>query len=293
MDEEPAFTVTHAHHNFHIVTVPTMGATTGDEVFRALLRSDAHHDSPHNLWKMEESHLKQAMEYGAPILDAGDCFDVMQTRRDPRREMGGKQAEHERLNYMDRVVEDAATDYAPYAPNWVMLGEGNHESAILKHLGTDMPERLATMLRERADTNVRKGGYFGWVKFKFHICGAHISKLVAYYHGTGGGAPVTQGVIHSQRNSRKYPDADVVWTGHLHTEWAMTWARFRANRYNRLYEDEQLHICTPGYKRIQNPSRGFEVERCGNEPKPVGAAWLTFRWEATTKTIIVDRERAK
>jgi hypothetical protein len=292
VSDEP-FKIEHAHHNFHVVTIPPSSPASGDEIFRVLLRSDTHHDSPHNLWGMEKRHLDEAVKRGAAILDNGDTFDLMQTRHDPRREMGGKKPEQERLNYLDLAIEEAINDYEPYARNWVMFGEGNHESTIIKNLGSDPLERLVGGLRDRTHTYVRRGGYFGHVRFRFALHNTRISKLLTYYHGHGGGAPVTQGVIHSQRNSRKYPDSNIVWTGHQHVEWAMTWERYRVGRQNKLYQDDQLHICTPGYKRIENPTRGFEVERCGNEPKPVGAAWLTFTWDRATKDVHVDRLRAK
>ena len=50
-----------------------------------MLRSDAHHDSKLCDRSAELRHLKLAQERNALIVDAGDTFDLMQGRYDPRR----------------------------------------------------------------------------------------------------------------------------------------------------------------------------------------------------------------
>ena len=67
------------------VTVIRVQYSGVDDSLKLLLRSDAHHDSVHNLRDMEKRHLEEAIRDGAYILDAGDLFDAMQGRNDPRR----------------------------------------------------------------------------------------------------------------------------------------------------------------------------------------------------------------
>ena len=50
---------------------------------------------------------------------------------------------------------------------------------------------------------------------------------VAYSHGSGGTAPVTRGVIKTNRRSVVFPDADIFLSGHIHERWAMEIPRIR------------------------------------------------------------------
>lgn len=224
-------------------------------------------------------HLQKAKDADALIMDAGDVLDVMQSRYDPRREHGAKLAEHEVPNYVDAVVEDTAEDYAPFAPNWVLMGRGNHETAVQKQLGTDLTERLVHHMRLSSpeQTHVSSGGYSGWVRLMWRVHGAGYSKLIHYYHGSGGNAPVTRGAIKTQRLSRAHPDPDLIWTGHTHTAGIVPWERWRMSEAHKPHKDIQWHVVTPGYKDDMGDGySGFGVERLGNEPRAQGAAWVRF-----------------
>jgi predicted phosphodiesterase len=287
------FTVEHPHRNVHVVKFKEVNIPSGDEIARVLLRSDAHHDSRQCNRGLELEHLEKAKEAGAAILDCGDVFDVMQSRYDPRREFGGKRPEHEALDYIDLVVKDAADDYAPFAPNWVMMGRGNHETQLRRQIGTDITERLVSKMRELSDepTSLHSGGYGGWVRFHFTVAGTQISKLLHYYHGKSGNAPVTKGAIQTQRMSRQQPDAHICWTGHTHQAGLWPWDRWRVKRTNRTYKDIQWHVCTPGYKdQLGDGFAGLAVERCNNEPLAIGAAWLKFYWDRRNKDIKIKPE---
>lgn len=283
MSEDPTWTVRHHGINLHEVSVSVSGARAGQRMFSALCLSDLHLDSKGSRRDIIKRLLDEAREQNSPVLMNGDVLDIMQSRNDPRRHSGDKLAKFEVPNYIDAVIDDAADFLEPYADLLVMTGWGNHESAQLKQLGTDTMERLCHELRNRVEgCNVRKGGYSGWVKWRFELGSQKHALNMHYYHGTGGAAPVTQGVIHSQRNSRRLPDAQIVWTGHVHTEWEMTWSRWRLSPQMVLYKDEQLHFCTPGFQDgLGDGSGGWAVEK-GNDPRPIGGAWLDFVYEHDT-----------
>ena len=83
--------------------------------FLALLRSDAHHDNGHTDQAMERRHLREAVERGAAVLDIGDLHCAMQGKWDRRASRDGMRPEYQSGNYLDRLVECAASFYAPYA----------------------------------------------------------------------------------------------------------------------------------------------------------------------------------
>lgn len=126
-----------------------------------LLRSDAHHDSPHNAEAKERQHLDEAKERDAVVLDFGDLFDVMGGRFDPRKMESGVKGKHKVDHYFDAVLDDAAEFYAPYADNMVMLGAGNHETAVLKHHQMNLTHALSRTLKRAAtrDDVAIVGGY--------------------------------------------------------------------------------------------------------------------------------------
>jgi hypothetical protein len=241
-----------------------------------LLSSDRHHDNPATDQAMEKRHLEQARDRGAGIIDAGDLFCAMQGKYDKRSDKNSLRPEHQRGDYLDALVSTAAGFYQPFAKQIVVLGVGNHETAVRSRQETDLTERLAERLSASAGCKVAAGGYGGWVRFLFRIHTRCSSRVLHYYHGTGGGGPVTRGVIQTNRLAVFNPDADFVLSGHTHDSWIVPIARQRINDAGRLYHDEQVHVRTPGYKNAwADGHAGFEVERM-HGPKPKGAAWLRF-----------------
>jgi hypothetical protein len=71
-----------------------------------------------------------------------------------------------------------------------------------------------------------------------------------------------------------YPDADIVWSGHTHTEFYLSIARQRFTQSNTITRDEQVHIRSPGYKEDTTSGSGWAVEK-GFMPQSIGAWWLT------------------
>lgn len=251
-----------------------MSGGCGDE-FQFLLRSDAHHDNPECDRRLEYAHLNEAVSRRAGIIDAGDCFCAMQGKWDKRADKSKLRPEHQSGDYLDKLVSTAAQEYGPYAKNWIVLGRGNHETGVLKRHETDLTERLVERLKQ-ANPLIQAGGYGGWVRFMFTRNTHGMSKVLHYYHGTGGGGPVTRGVIQTNRMAVFTPDADIVLTGHTHDQWMVPIARQRISDQGVLYHDEQLHVRTPGYKDGWGDGYGgWEVEKMLG-PKPKGAAWLKF-----------------
>jgi len=239
-----------------------------------LFRSDAHQDNQHCRRDIEEKHLNLALERSALILDNGDLFCAMQGRADPRADYDSLRPEHKRADYLNALVETAAARYEPYAAHWLMVGRGNHETAVLKNKNYDLTSGLVTLMNKVTHAAVQAGGYGGWIRFQFRIQKTVQSSInLKYFHGAGGGGPVTRGVIDTARQAVYLPDAQIVWNGHTHDQYVMPITRERINQTGTISHDYQWHIRTPSYKcEYGDGSGGFHIER-GRPPKPIGCVW--------------------
>jgi len=242
-----------------------------------LLTADRHHDSPKSDRGLEKLHLNMALERNAPIVDLGDLFDAMQWREDRRRSKSESRPEDAtRDNYFDMLVDGAERFYSPYAHLFAVLGLGNHEAAVTKHAGTDMTYRLARRLREAGGKEwPYRGGYGGYVKLRFKIQGTALQNInLKYFHGSGGGGPVTKGVIQTNRRAVIFPDADIVVSGHIHEAWAVVITREKINGQGTLGRGNQIHVSVPSYKDdYSTGAEGWAIEK-GLPPKPLGCVWL-------------------
>lgn len=245
-----------------------------------MLRSDAHHDSLHCNRDLEKRQLDKARDRNALILDGGDLNDAMQGRFDPRRTYKDIRPEY-LVNdcYYDNVSLDNYQFYKPYADLWLMFARGNHEMSVIKNAQTDLTDRLVFKLNQEAGANCYACGYGGWIRFMFNESGRPTGSLaMKYFHGAGGEAPVTRGVIQTNRQAVYLPDASFVWNGHNHSDYVLNIKRERLNGKGIQGTDCQTYIRTPGYKDdYKDGSGGWEVER-GGVPKPQGCAWIRLYW---------------
>jgi predicted phosphodiesterase len=250
-----------------------------------MLRSDTHHDSVSCDRQLEERHLKRAAECGALIFDGGDLFDAMQGRYDPRRSYTGIRPEYIKTDaYYDNVTDDLYKFYKQFVKNWILFARGNHETAVIKNAQVDITGNLAHRLNAEAGGNVHVGGYGGWVRFLFKQSGIYQGSMrMKYFHGAGGEAPVTRGVIQTARQAVYLPNADIVWNGHNHQSYILDVKREVLNGKGNVEFDLVTFVRTPGYKwDYGDGSGGWEVER-GGVPKPLGCAWVELGWDAAEK----------
>ena len=126
---------------------------------KVLLLSDIHWDNPKCQRDLLKRHLDQAKEIGADVLLNGDTFCCMMGKYDPRRTKDGIRPEHNKNNYLDVVINDAIEWFSPYAHLIKVVGYGNHETAILKNLESDLIERFVFGLNSANGTSVEVGGY--------------------------------------------------------------------------------------------------------------------------------------
>ncbi len=244
---------------------------------KTYLFSDVHFDSIVCDRNVLKAHLDKAIADDAWIIIGGDWFDAMQGRFDPRRNMDELRPEYRCEKYYDVVVEDSAKFLQPYAKNIIAVTQGNHELAVRKNSNTDLVDRLVFHLRLQG-SNAVAGGWKGWIRFLLRSHKRRGSIKMYYSHaGAGSVAPVTRGVIATNRQAVYEPDADVVWNGHSHTAYVVPIIRERLSLQGKIFNDVGWFIRTPGYKRDWDMQDGFVAQK-GLGPNPVGCAKLELQF---------------
>lgn len=248
-----------------------------------LVTSDRHHDSIYSDKSLAKKHLEMAKERNALVVDIGDFFDAMQGKYDPRKNYSEldpkylKMMAKERIGYLDAIVKDAVEFYKPYANSILMLGKGNHETAILNHNDVDLTSNLVYGLNTASGSNIQMGSYAGWIKFYFVIYKTQRQTInIKYHHGYGGGGAVTKGVIQANRQAVYLPDADIIINGHIHESWILSNKRERISDKGVTHQDYQHHVRTGTYKDDYNDGSESWAVLKGMPPKPKGAMWIRF-----------------
>jgi UDP-2,3-diacylglucosamine pyrophosphatase LpxH len=243
-----------------------------------LFLSDVHLDSVFCDQKLLKKHLDEAMEKEAIILNAGDLFDAMQGHNDPRRSYKELKESLKGINYFDRALDEAVEFFRPYKDNLAMFGYGNHEYSLVHFNGTDLVQRFAGAMRSFGSAVV-VGGYGGYVRI-----GAYTNKQdtpyaslrIYYNHGGGGEAPVTKGMIQTNRQAAYVRGVDVVWNGHNHQEYISHQSTIELNNKDKVIQGLVTFIRTPGYKNeyadATHGFNGFAASRM-MAPTPRGCAW--------------------
>lgn len=269
------FRATHYGKNVHVIDCDPVKGPWEQWI---LLRSDAHTDNPKNDRECELRHLKEAVERRAIILDLGDCLDLMQGVSDRRQNKAQLRSSQLAAAYFDRVIDEAAELYAPYAQNWCLMGQGNHETAWLRHHETCPTTNLVrTIKTHNPASQIGAGGYGGWVKVRACINSSKITWTLRYFHGAGGSAPMSMGVLDSRRMFSWIEGADCIAVGHNHQSNIVGITREYLETRNGVYEVRNRHcdfVRCGTYKRDWGDgSSGWIVEK-GVGPSPIRAKWV-------------------
>lgn len=261
-------------------TIVRIKYQVGDE-FQFLLTSDHHTDSVYCERRVLREHMQEAVDRDAKILIFGDVFDLMQGRHDKRRAPESLKEEYKTTDYLDKVTEDVASFYRPFAPNIIGFGNGNHETSVTKNTGHNPLNALRDKL-VMENPDLLRWGYRGFIIFRFENVtgGGRFSRVLYFHHGSGGTAPVTKGVIQTGRRSVYLPDAHIIATGHTHNEWYFPIDRMRLDTNGKVYYDKQIHLQLPSYKRDGDGKEpavdGWPVEM-GFSPQGIGSWFLKFK----------------
>ena len=249
-----------------------------------LLMSDVHFDNPKCDRNLLKKHLDEAVKRNAKVMINGDLFCVMQGLTDKRHTKGDILPQHVGPNYFDLILEDATAFFKPYAKHIVLVGYGNHETAVMKRGEHDILQNFVYRMKYEHGADIHLGGYGGWVVIKQNTStngNRDKSLIVKYFHGSGGGGAVTKGTIGNQRRMASVHGADVIWTGHVHElhhhlDMAETLVVNRQENQDsyEIIHRQVHHVTTAGYKEeYGDGSGGYHIEK-GRPPKPLGSYWM-------------------
>ncbi len=273
--------ITLEKHNPAVMTM-TIPAKRTDQR-QIMLSSDWHYDSTLGDLKLLTKHLRQAEEWQAPVLVAGDLLDVMQSHHDPRRSIEELKNKYAVASYLDAIVQDTAEYLAGFDIPAYVLALGNHETAILKNADTNLIDRIAANLRVVHKKNAISAGYWGYMRIKFEYTkGADQAvKNLYWHHGKSTSAPVTKGVIQVARQSVYLYDIDICLNGHNHAAYTLPVQVERLNsRTYEPYTETVWYVRTPGYKMSPGESQsvyGFGPEK-HRAPTPRGCVFLDMQY---------------
>jgi len=249
-----------------------------------LLMSDLHWDNPHCDRGLLKNHLDEAVKRNAAIILNGDTYCCMGGKYDRRADKSLIRPEHNTDRYFDAIVDTSVEWFAPYAKNILLIGYGNHETAIIKHGETDLLQRFASTLNYATGSAVQVGGYGGTIDIRvLHDTIRGVNFVVHYYHGFGGGGVVSKGVIQDQRLLAGTEGYDLTWMGHVHELYYHQNIIHRYDRSTKTLIQKPIHqLRTATYKEEWDGGyMGFHTER-GRGPKPLGGYWLKLETSRNT-----------
>lgn len=241
--------------------------------------SDIHWDNPHCDLQLAKAHLDYCKKRNIPVIVNGDFFCFMQGKYDPRRSKGDIRPEHNKVNYIDAVIEDCVDWFTPYKDILMLIGYGNHETAIVKNLETDPIRRFVDLFNHTNKSQLCAGGYGGRVVINQNVSSTQgNTSHLKYYHGSGGGGIVTKGAINLTRALEMYEGIDIFSMGHIHENSARNDVRedidFHTKTGYRI-KQRNIHLMITGsYKdEYEDGYMGFHIEK-GRPPKPLGGRIL-------------------
>ena len=238
--------------------------------------SDLHWDNPHCDRGLLKNHLDEAVKRNAAIILNGDTYCCMGGKYDRRADKSLIRPEHNTDRYFDAIVDTSVEWFAPYAKNILLIGYGNHETAIIKHGETDLLQRFASTLNYATGSAVQVGGYGGTIDIRvLHDAIRGVNFVVHYFHGSAGGGVVTRGVIADQRLLASTEGYDLTWMGHVHELYYHQNMIHRYDRSTKTLLQKPIHqLRTATYKEEWDGGyMGFHTER-GRGPKPLGGYWM-------------------
>ena len=250
---------------------------TKKDVLHMLVCSDAHWDNPLCQRDILKRHLDQAVSLDAPVIMPGDTFCLMQGKYDKRSDKSSLRPEHATGNYLDSIVKTAAEWFRPYQNNIALVCLGNHETAIRSRKETDIVERFVERLNVGNEgKQVQCGDYRGWLSVRFKRGKYQATRKIHYFHGAGGGGPVTGASIRQQREMAAVDGADVFVSGHVHELQSRMFVKWGCDQFGKVIRKKVISLVSSTYKDEAAKGHGWHVER-GAPAKPIGGWWLKFK----------------
>ncbi len=215
--------------------------------------SDVHYDSMKCNKKRFHEDAKYIVDNGGVLLFPGDLFDAIIKSDRKRHTQSGDQFHVD--SQLNDIVEYVTEGLLPYKDNIWFIGMGNHETAVLKYHQFDLVKQLVKNLNEERDKSIgpiKQAPYKGFfqvvVTEKDNMYNPRQATLNGlFFHGKGGSAPITKGMIDFNRISTTYV-ADVYLLGHKHQNITDTGGRtIYVNKKGDIKQHMKQFMATAGY----------------------------------------------
>ena len=240
-----------------------------------LLLSDIHLDNPKCDRKLLLRHLDECKEVGGYVLMFGDVLCLMQGKKDRRGSKGDIRPEHLGGNYFDLVFRESADLLRPYGDIILMMGDGNHETAVLNNQEIDPLENVVRLMRNDGAITEHMG-YQGFVRFAFRQSAGRTRRCTLFFHHGAWGGIITKGTMGGGRYASIAPDADIMINGHNHERSMVAHPCYRICENGKAWVEQRWHLQTGTYKQEFGGTGGWAIERIVM-PKSLGGIWLTLR----------------
>lgn len=268
-------------------------ASTNEEK-DVLMISDIHFDSKKCNRPALKKLLDEAVKRDASIMIFGDLLDIMGAKYDPRSGKADIRPEYNTGNYFELVVDDVVKFFGEYSKNILFISKGNHEDSVQRRHEFDLLKVMEYKLRMEYDWKGILGSYEGWIMFSGEqLKNKKVSKsfgtVRAYYtHGAGGNAPVTRGVIQTNRRSSQI-QADLFISGHIHTSWAVPIPQRSISDRGVEEIKDVVHLQLGCFKQSHRGS--WEAQK-GFGPANIGGYWVRFYIEDRRMRCVEERTRS-
>lgn len=281
--------------------IPTLKKRTSlgkDEVYRQFFCSDLHIGSDTFNHREFKRKMDWARDMNARVAMIGDIGEFIVRQDMKRYSPSGIKSHIATVDpQLDAFFEEGADVLSPYADIIDIFTYGNHEASIIKYHGIDPLKNLAMRIFQRTGININIGGYRGAIFHKFDMSTKFsINHVTYYYHGAGGNAPVTKGMIDFNRLRNNYL-ADLFVTAHKHHKIAdtgdpiVTWNSV-GNPEMREVKAVQLGTFKGNIEAQSSNPTGFE-DMHNFSPSGTGGAMIEFqrlpcngRYRLETKIIL-------
>jgi hypothetical protein len=123
---------------------------------------------------------------------------------------------------LDNAIKLAYDTFAPFATHIDWIGIGNHEDHVKKRHHICITSILIDRLNQLPGVNIRHGGWCGFWHLMLNKQGLRTAYTIYRHHGAGGSAPMTKGLLDTQRMMIWLSNIDCIWIGHKHNRWVST-----------------------------------------------------------------------
>jgi UDP-2,3-diacylglucosamine pyrophosphatase LpxH len=196
-----------------------------------------------------ERELEKARELDARIILLGDIFDGIWCG-DPRYMPAVSIQRLEGRNQLIRETVQYGKEFLkPYADLIDIIAIGNHEETVLKHHHYNLIQELCRELTtDDHVVNYGKRSGNAFYRFEYPNGGAVQTVKIHYTHGSGGSAPVTDGLIKMKHKKIHLEGFDIHVSGHTHTQaYAPKVAFYPSDNDAEMKERHANLICVGSY----------------------------------------------